>query len=148
MKKLFCILLSLGLFVFSVKAQIKYNEAEFKTKPFWIIMMDDTTVNYYQAVRAFNSYWEGRIKPEDDADILIEKGKENPKEEKERRRYEKKLAKMSPAERNEFDRLNYEYKRFENWMNEVKPYVQENGSILTQRQRTDIWNRQQEGIKN
>ena len=97
-------------------------------------MMDDSAVNYYQAVKAFDMYWAGRIKPEEDA----EKGEENRREEKERRRYEKKLAKMTAAERNEFDRVNYQYKRFVNWMHEVKPYVQASGRILTRQQRVDI----------
>jgi len=124
----------------SAKAQAKYNEADFKTKPVWIIMMDDSTVNYYQAVKAFDMYWAGRIKPDGDADKLNEK--DSRKEEKERKRNEKKLAKMTAAERNEFDRVNYQYKRFMNWMFEVKPYVQANGRILTRQQRLDIRNKQ------
>ena len=137
MKKIASITAGLVLLLLSAKAQTKYNEAEFKTKPVWITMMDDSAVNYYQAVKAFDMYWAGRIKPEEDA----EKGEENRREEKERRRYEKKLAKMTPAERNEFDRVNYQYKRFVNWMHEVKPYVQVSGRILTRQQRVDIRNR-------
>ena len=49
---------------------------------------------------------------------------------------------MTAAERNEFDRVNYQYKRFMNWMFEVKPYVQANGRILTRQQRLDIRNKQ------
>ena len=134
MKKIASITAGLVLLLLSAKAQTKYNEAEFKTKPVWITMMDDSAVNYYQAVKAFDMYWAGRIKPEEDA----EKGEENRREEKERRRYEKKLAKMTAAERNEFDRVNYQYKRFVNWMHEVKPYVQASGRILTRQQRVDI----------
>ena len=137
MKKIASITAGLVLLLLSAKAQTKYNEAEFKTKPVWITMMDDSAVNYYQAVKAFDMYWAGRIKPEEDA----EKGKENRGEEKERRRYEKKLAKMTAAERNEFDRVNYQYKRFVNWMHEVKPYVQAGGRILTRQQRVDIRNK-------
>ena len=134
MKQTASITAGLVLLLLSAKAQTKYNEAEFKTKPVWITMMDDSAVNYYQAVKAFDMYWAGRIKPEEDA----EKGEENRREEKERRRYEKKLAKMTAAERNEFDRVNYQYKRFVNWMHEVKPYVQASGRILTRQQRIDI----------
>ena len=141
MKKSFFIIPSLVLFMFSAKAQTKYNEAEFKTSPVWIIMMNDSTVNYYQAVKAFNAYWEGRVKPEDDADKKDEK--KSGKEERAHKRYEKKLAKMSAAERNEFDNLNYQFKRFTHWMFDVKPYVQADGRILTGQQRLDIRNKQQ-----
>ena len=139
MKKIFYITFCFIMLGFSAKAQAKYNETEFKTKPVWIIMMDDTAVNYYQAVKAFNIYWAGRIQPDADADTKEEK--ENRKEEKERKRYEKQLAKMTPAERNEYDRINYQCKRFKNWMHEVEPYVQANGRILTRQQRVDIRNK-------
>ena len=145
MKRVFSITFSLILLVLSAKAQTKYNEAEFKTKPVWIIMMDDSAVNYNQAVKAFDMYWEGRVKPEEDADKLHEKNNSN--KEKDRKRYEKKLAKMTPAERNEFDRVNYQYKRFVNWMFEVKPYVQADRRILTRQQRLDIRNKQQQQMK-
>lgn len=141
MKKTFLLTISILLVLFSAKSQTKYNEADFKSKPVWIVMMDDSLVNYNQAVKAFNTYWENRIKPGDDAEKINEK--ETPKQEREQRRYEKKLSKMSAAERNEYDRINYQYKRFMNWMREMKPFVKEDGRIFTPGQRMDIWKKQQ-----
>ena len=54
---------------------------------------------------------------------------------------------MTPAERNEFDNLNYQFKRFKIWMFDVKPFVQPDGRILTRNQRLDIHFRQQEQKK-
>ena len=131
MKNLFFLLFSFVLFVCTTDAQTKsstvYNEVDFKTKPVWIDMMKDPAVNYYQAVKAFNTYWDQRVRPEDDADN--KNGKDNDRGERKRRLYKKKLAAMTPAERNEFDRLNYQYKRFTNWMRDVKRFVQADGSI-------------------
>ena len=70
----------------AVSAQTKYNEAEFKTNPVWTKMINDPDVNYYQAVKAFNTYWEGKLKPEGEDDFINEKEKENKAEERERRR--------------------------------------------------------------
>jgi len=147
MKKIFLLTFSAFFVLLSAKSQTKYNEADFRSKPVWIIMMDDSTVNYYQAVKAFNTYWENRIKPGDDAEKMNEIVTETPKQEREQRRYEKRLKKMTAAERNEYDRTNYQYKRFVNWMREMKPFVKEDGRILTPAERMDIWKKQQAQIK-
>lgn len=131
----------------AVSAQTKYNEAEFKTNPVWTKMINDPDVNYYQAVKAFNTYWEGKLKPEGEDDFINEKEKENKAEERERRAFEKKLKKMPAAERQEYDQLKYHYKRFETWMREVKPFVQEDGSILSEKARMNIWKKQQSEIR-
>ena len=34
--------------------------------PYWIAMMNDSTVNYYDAVNAFDIYWKNRVKPTED----------------------------------------------------------------------------------
>ena len=34
--------------------------------PYWIEMMNDSTVNYYDAVNAFDIYWKNRVKPTED----------------------------------------------------------------------------------
>ena len=47
----------------------------------------------------------------------------------------------------EKEKMAYHIKRFKNWKKEVRPYVQENGHILTQEERTAIWMRQQEEMK-
>jgi hypothetical protein len=145
MKKVFFITLGLGSLASSMKAQTKYIESEFKMKPVWIKMMQDSTVNYNLAVKAFNIYWENRIRPGEESDKINEK--EDRKEERARKRYEEKLTKMSPSERNEFDNINYQYKCFADWMYEVKPFVQQDGSILTPQQRIDTWNKQQARVK-
>lgn len=141
----FVLLLSL-----SATAQDKKETAvvhpDYSKSPEWIKMIDNPNANYYEAIKAFDTYWKGRIKPEGEDDIINENASR--KEERERKRQQKELSKMTPAERNEYDVLKYQYKRYENWIHEVKPYVQEDGSILTQQQRIEMWNKQQAEIKN
>ncbi len=125
-----------------MQAQTNYNEADFSSRPVWIEMMNDSTVNYNQAVKAFNLYWKERIKPGEEEERMNEEKKQSREKELEHRRFEKELRKMNAAERNEFDRVNYQYKRFVNWMREMRPFVQPDGRILTAQQRMDIWKQQ------
>jgi hypothetical protein len=111
----------------------------------WIEMMDDSSVNYYEALKAYEQYWQNRIRPQEEEDAINEHGSR--KAEREREKFEKKLAKMTPAERTVFDRMKYECKRFDNWKREVKKFVQEDGHILSYDQKLEIWNRQQVEMK-
>lgn len=130
----------------SLGQEIKYNPIDFKEKPLWINMMEDSTANYYIAIQAYNEYWKDRLKPMEEEDMISEIMSK--KEEKEREKNERKIAKLKPEQRNEFDRMKYETKRFENWKKEVLPFVQEDGRILTINERIEIWNKQQLEISN
>lgn len=115
----------------------------------WIQMIDNPNTNYYVAIKAYDTYWQDKEKPEEEEDMINEESsskeasKEKKKEEKER---EKKLQKMSPEQRRQLDELKYQCKRFENWKREVFPFVQEDGRILTMEERLDIWKKQQEEL--
>jgi hypothetical protein len=122
----------------------KYNPNDFKENPTWINMMEDSTVNYYEAIKTFNNYWKGKIKPIEEMDIKDMEALTA--EEKEiRKNY---FQNLSLQERAEFDLLQYHYKRFKQWKKEILPFVQEDGRILTMNERIEIWNKQQLEIKN
>ena len=144
LKLFFCFMLLLSLN--AIRAQeTKYNPKEYSNQPMWIEMMDDSSVNYYEALKAYEQYWQIRIRPQEEEDAINEHGSR--KAEREREKFEKKLAKMTPAERTVFDRMKYECKRFDNWKREVKKFVQEDGHILSYDQKLEIWNRQQVEMK-
>ena len=96
----------------------------------WINMIDNPKANYYEAVRSFDAYWAVHPKPSEEAEIINEKL--SPREAREIRREERKLKKMGPAERQRYDYLAYQYKRFINWKREVFPRVQDDGSLISQ----------------
>lgn len=129
----------------TLKAQIEYKESDYKSTPVWIKMMDDENVNFNQAVLAYETYWKDKIKPEGEDDVINENASR--KEERDRERFQKQLKKMKPAERNEYDQLKYQCKRFEDWRHQSLLYVQENGHILNQQERIELWNKQQAEIK-
>jgi hypothetical protein len=39
-------------------------------------MMDDTTVNYYEAIKAYNEYWKNHVKPAGEEEEMAEGDKD------------------------------------------------------------------------
>ena len=142
-----CTAVFLLLFIPATRAQTDYA-----TNPVWIKMIDDSTTNYYEAIKAYNEYWKHHVKPageevemaegEKDAGERAREVKREIKEDSKRVLSEEDIKKM-----NENNMMKYHVKRFEQWAREVKPFVQEDGRILTEHERMEIWNRQQEEIK-
>ncbi len=111
---------------------------EYREYPHWIHMKEDSSVNYFEAVKAFDEFWKDRKAPiEDDATGEAEKDKE--KEWTLARRIlhtkEYKLEKESEAYR-------FEHKKFKHWQLTVEPYVQPDGRILTSDEQLEIWKTQ------
>jgi len=126
------------------------SQPDYKNDPVWIKMMDDPNVNYYEAVKAYETYWSGREKPGEEEEMMAEgtdkvKKREIEKEQRERER--ESSGKNGLKIRLEREDMTYQVKRFENWMHEVKPFVQEDGRILSEEDKHRIWLRQQEEIK-
>ncbi|MFN9595529.1 MAG: hypothetical protein ACK560_01935 [Bacteroidota bacterium] len=121
--------------------------------PSWVTMMEDPNTNFFEAVKAYDAFWQGRKKPKKEAEIfdaLEGKGKETDKNlaQLEAERQAKLGPPLQGKELEEMEYLKYESKRFEKWVLEVKPWVQENGHILTYEERQAIWKKQQEEIQN
>lgn len=119
------------------------NAIGYSKTPAWIAMMNDPNVNYYEAMKAFNTYWEKREKPEGD-DVIPSKASKSQLKEKEER--DREIAKMTPQQRQERNEMAFQYKKFLEWSHTVFPFVQENGRILSGDERMAIWNKQQEEI--
>ena len=94
----------------NVKAQMS-EPKDYASYPYWINMMKDTNTNYYEAEKAFNTYWAGREKPQSEDEKFEKGGNDNSAK-----------SKNIP--------YSFEYKKFQLWQMRVKPYVQNDGSIL------------------
>ena len=57
---LLAVLLTVGLFTAKSQNYQNLTEEEMAKTPYWIEMMQDETVNFYDVQKAFNLYWEGR----------------------------------------------------------------------------------------
>lgn len=103
----------------------KHVDKSYQKFPQWIVMMDDPSCNYFEAVKAFDLFWKNRKKPLEEKEVLGSIAEESISDDKALTRRLKKL----PAESRN---LTFQYKKFLYWAEMIKPYVQENGSILSE----------------
>ncbi len=138
--KYFLIIIILFYSMKSYSQISKKEQLNYEKNPVWIAMMSDTLTNYYEANNAFTNYWKVRPLPIEEEDII---GHSEMKKE-ERNSWLQKLF-ISKKERREQESQLYafQYRKFKNWQREMKPYVQDDGSILTPSQRIAIWQQQQ-----
>ena len=130
------------LFVSILQAQEKKEKprTDDTTNPNWISMMQDPQVNYYEAVKAFDAYWEGKIEPEEE-DELITEGKITSAEADSLRNAR---ASWTQVQRNEYENIKYQFKRFKDWKRTAFPFVQSDGRILSEQERLEIFQKQQQ----
>ena len=146
----------LGLVFCSVMAMAQnssntYNPKKYKKEPLWIQMMDDPKANYYETIKAFRVYWKDRVLPKEPFEtegaesFEREVGLVTDKESEEKREREEKKR----AKRNKTKGVDYsaEVRAFKGWIQGVKPWVKEDGSIVTEQERQAIVDKQQREIK-
>jgi hypothetical protein len=102
--------------------------------PDWYAMMQDPKVNYHKAVQAYKDYWKGKKMPPN-------------KEQRETEEYKNFFRGMKGNAREEYERIFLLNKEFKNWMQETEPWVQPDGSILSQEERLALLRKQQEDLK-
>ncbi|MCX6230818.1 MAG: hypothetical protein NTZ33_04675 [Bacteroidetes bacterium] len=138
-----CFSFILLLFTLKGNAQLQNDSlSDYKNKPLWINMIDNPEANYYEAIKAYETYFQYHKKPKMEEDSRAEANENNENETD-----DEYLKSLSPEELNNYGLMKYQVKRFENWINEMKPFVQENGHILTEEERAGIWQKQQKEIK-
>lgn len=131
------IALSIILF-FSIHAfaQSKSKTVNYSRHPYWIDMMKDPKVNYFEAIKAYDEFWKDRKKPEQEDDIIGQKKSGSAKHHLFKTREEREEA--------ESRKYALDVKKFEHWKMQVKPYVQEDGSILTADEKLELWKKQKQ----
>jgi hypothetical protein len=119
---LFCTLL-----FFSINLSANNKDKSYQKFPYWIQMMEDPKCNYFEAIKAFDLFWKNRKRPLEEKEVLGKIAEESITDDKALSRRLKKL----PAESRN---LTFQYKKFVHWAEMIKPYVQEDGSILTEQE--------------
>ena len=141
------------------------KSSDYELNPTWVEMMADPNANYYVAVKAYEDFWKGKKKPNDEAEememqaernqldkMTDKEKKEFEKEEREHKREQERESKKKLTEKDmkqmEWKReMTYQCKRFEDWMRTVKPFVQNDGRILTEQERMKIYEQRQQELK-
>jgi len=144
MIKRFIIASALMLCVGTLSAQESKEKppVDYSKVPAWIDMMKDPQVNYYVATEAFEKYWESRIEPEEESELITE-GKIT-KEQADSMRNVR--STWTQAQMNEYMEIKYQFKRFKDWKRSNFPYVQSDGRILSEQERLEIWQKQQKEL--
>ncbi len=134
----------------------KYKHREFRKKPIWIEMMNDPNANYYQTIEAFRLFWKDRILPEEpfenheldtfEREVGLEQ--EDESEEERKREHERKEKKRKrKGKPNETMLYASEVRAFKAWIKAVKPWVREDGSIVSEEEQQRIIDAQKEELK-
>ncbi len=128
-----------------------HSKKEYSKKPLWIDMMNDSTANYFETIKAFREFWKGRVLPEEpfenesidtfEKEVGLKEDNESPRE---RMREKRKREKYNPK-----NEINYgaQVRAFKGWMHSVKPWVREDGTIISVYEQQKIINQQQQELK-
>ena len=106
----------------------------FQKNPVWIKMINDSAVNYYMAIRAFDEFWKIRTTPE------LEAGEK--KVEKEIPNFLDKLLNTKAYKEFESQQYAAYYKEFLHWVQVNSYYVKADGSLYSVNERMAIWQKE------
>lgn len=136
--------------IFKISAQNNLSVKDMSTFPYWMEMINDSNVNYYEALKAYDIYWANHTKPAEEEDrmqnISLPVNEKNKTAIKEREKEQRKFSRFSKRERKRFSshrqweqEMVFHCKKFEDWKRDVYPWVQDDGSILTVYQRALLY---------
>jgi hypothetical protein len=126
----------------SAKAQTDtLRKKEYAKIPYWIDMMNDSTVNYFEAVKAFKIFWKDRKEPSEENEM---KDHAEGKKEEHHTRLGRIMHAKEIKQEAETEKYAMDYKKFIHWKLMNEPYVQPNGHILSKSERLEIWKKQRQ----
>lgn len=106
--------------------------------PYWIDMMNDPNANYFETVKAYDEFWANRKKPTEEDDIIGQHKSASEKQNFLQRFFKSK----EEREEEEIRKYKLDVKKFKHWQLKVKPYVQEDGRILSADEQLKLWQEQ------
>ena len=126
-KTVFCFFFLLTCSAIAQKSDNTQNIIYYRKNPIWIKMMNDSNVNFYQAINAFNEFWKCRAIPdlENDEKEIIEKQSDSLNSET-----------NNPVESQQYAA---EYKNFLDWIQVNSAFIKEDGTLYTANERIIIW---------
>ena len=141
-KFLLIFILLVAASTFSFSQQTKPVSKEYSKFPYWVEMMDDPNVNYFEAVKAYDEFLLKRKKPKEEDEIIGEKFYSSEAEKKKRSLWDRIFASREDKADAETAKYKFLCKKFEHWKFVVQPYVQPDGRILSTEEQLEIWKQQ------
>lgn len=127
----------------------QYDPKRYRKDPVWIEMMNDPNANYYETLKAFREFWRGYQLPGEPEEMEgkdafeREVGLEDGDKDRDKDKKEKKRKRKAPGGGD----YSFEVKQFKGWLQDAQPWVQPDGRILTQEERQQMIDRQQQELK-
>jgi hypothetical protein len=132
MKKYSFILVLIFLtYVSPAQSSDRSKDKMYANNPVWIQMMDDPNVNYFEIDRAFKTYFEHHEMPEGENEVIGESW------EQERIPSKRKQRKITIE-----NKMRFAVKKYQLWREQMKPFVKADGSVMSSKERLDIWRKQ------
>ncbi len=151
------LLLAFSLLGLSLSAQ---SEAKYRKTALWIDMMEDANVNYFEAIKAFNAYFERHKMPRIEEEEMGKDGYAYPslksREEEARERQEEAEVEAANEGRiflkKTYEGMNWmdmamQVRKFKQWTKTEQSWVQPDGRILSEGERQAIVDKQQAELK-
>ena len=120
-------------------SQIKSKSLNYSKHPYWIEMMNDPNVNYFEAIKAYDEFWTKHKKPTEENDII---GQEKSGSKKQTL-LQKWFKSREERDEEEVRKYTLDVKKFEHWKMQVKPYVQADGHIISKEEQLKMWEQKQ-----
>lgn len=131
MKHVYLTFFCLCLTQFGMAQQKQYSGKDYAREPVWITMIRDTSVNFFEAEKAFNTYFEKHELPGGENEVIGEQPK-----------ITKLPSKREQRKMQQENRMRMEVKKYKHWHDMMLPYVQPDGHILTPSERLKIYQSQ------
>ena len=64
------LLLLLVACMISFHGNAQSSNLNYSKYPYWITMMDDSTANYFEAQKAYDSFWKGKVIPLEEEETM------------------------------------------------------------------------------
>ncbi|MEO6903695.1 MAG: hypothetical protein ABI315_11200 [Bacteroidia bacterium] len=107
--------------------------ALYRIEPVWKDMINDTSANFFEVQKAFELFWNGKELPEEEDDVIGEKGKL-------KNSFINRLFNNRDLKQQQLrESLAFDYKRYRRWIIKTEPYIKEDGNIMTPTERIQLW---------
>ena len=128
------------------KVSIEQNKMDetkvafYKASPVWKDMINDPHANFFQVQKAFELFWEGKEMPLEEDDVIGEKRKLK------NNFINRTFNTRELKEEQERYALAFDCKKYRWWIIQNEPYVKDDGSIMSNEERLDLWKKNQEEL--
>lgn len=125
MAKKYFLLIFLFISLGGMAQKKQLSETDYAQTAHWIRMMDIEGVNFNEAIKAYDIYWQHHSLPDEEGDRVTGKGGQE----------KKIISKKELKELREGAAMRFQVKKFLHWKIKNEPFVKENGNIMTAAER-------------